>query len=253
MAVVGAGNVATSLAVALRGAGYRLSAVWSRTREAALMLAKRVDCIGVTDIKELPDVDVVFIAVSDDALPDVATAVARRLPQAIVLHTAGSVPMRVLREAGCNNCGVFYPMQTFSKERIIDFSTVSIFVEGCNEALLTFIERIASRLTNKIYRATSEQRSYLHLAAVFACNFANATYTMAAEIMQQNGLPFVALLPLIDETAAKVHQLSPQEAQTGPASRGDKGVMERQRNLLDGDLQRAYDFFSDYIQKMKRQ
>ena len=132
-------------------------------------------------------------------------------------------------------------MQTFSKSRLVDFSTVSLFVEGCCEETTAATENVARSIGARVYRATSEQRRFLHLAAVFVCNFPNALYTMAAELLERNGLPFEAMLPLIDETAAKVHQLSPREAQTGPAIRGDQAVMKRH----------TYNLLSEYIQNTK--
>lgn len=246
--LVGAGNVATSLGVALKAAGLNVAALWSRTRLAAQMLGERLGCSYHTTFEELPDADIVIVAVADSALPSVVADVAKRYPHSLVLHTAGSMPMELLRDAGCGRYGVFYPMQTFSKARVVDFSTVSTFVEGCDKAVENLIFDMAMRLGGRVYVATSEQRRYLHLAAVFACNFPNALYAMSAQLMQQHGLPFEAMLPLIDETAAKVHHLSPRDAQTGPARRGDETVMEGQKRLLDDELRTIYELLSDYIQ-----
>lgn len=251
IAIIGAGNVTASLAPALVAAGFIVVAVWSRSEESARLLSERIGSPYFTDIDSLPDADIVIISVTDNALPSVAAAVANRYKEALVLHTAGSLPMALLREAGCCRYGVFYPMQTFSKSRLVDFSTVSLFVEGCCEESVAATEDIARSIGARVYRATSEQRRFLHLAAVFVCNFPNALYAMAAELLERNGLPFEAMLPLIDETAAKVHQLSPREAQTGPARRGDTVVMQRQRELLDGELLDTYNLLSEYIQNTK--
>ena len=247
--LVGAGNLATSLAVALKNAGLSPLAVWSRTEESARLLADRVGCAFSTVIEELPPATVVIIAVADAAFYDVARRVAMRYPDALVLHTAGSVPMEALRAEGCSNYGVLYPMQTFSKKRIVDFSTVSTFIEGCDSCAAQRIRAIATALGGRVYDATSSQRRYLHLSAVFACNFANALYAMSAQLLETNGLPFDAMLPLIDETAAKVHTLQPREAQTGPARRGDAAVMQQQASMLDGELLDTYNLISNYIQK----
>ncbi len=249
IALVGAGNVATSLALALQNAGETIVAVWSRSNESAMLLGKRLECSFTTEIELLPDADIVIITVTDTALPAVARDVAKHYPKALVVHTAGSIPMSLLYESGFKYYGVFYPMQTFSKARIVDFSTVSLFVEACNKEALEMLKSLAGKLTDKVYSVTSEQRRYLHLAAVFACNFVNASYSMAAELLEQNGLPFDAMLPLIDETARKVHNLQPRDAQTGPAQRGDNSVMLQQRELLDEDFRRVYDIMSEYIQK----
>lgn len=247
--LIGAGNLATSLGVALKDAGLNLVAVWSRTEESARALGERLGVFYSADMASLPQADVVIVAVADEALPQVLPSVAELFPHALVAHTAGSISMDALRKAGCKLYGVFYPMQTFSKLRIVDYSTVSVFVEGCSPEVLERLRSIASRLTAKVYDATSEQRRYLHLAAVFACNFPNALYAMSAELLRRNGLPFEAMLPLIDETALKVHSLHPKDAQTGPARRGDEAVMQSQRALLDDELLTIYDSLSDYIIK----
>ncbi len=245
--LVGAGNLATSLGVALASSGVPPVAVWSRSQESAGLLGDRIGCPAFCDIDALPPADIVIISVSDSAIEEVAAAVATRYPDAIIAHTAGSVAMEALHRAGAVNYGVFYPMQTFSKRRVTDFSKLTVFVEGCSERVVERLEKLARLLTGNVVRATSLQRRYLHVAAVFACNFANAAYCMAAELLAKNGLPFEAMLPLIDETAAKVHSIAPLEAQTGPARRGDTAVMECHLSMLDGELKDVYALVSDYI------
>ena len=245
--LAGAGNLATSLGVALAAAGTSPVAVWSRTRESAEALGAKTGSDAFCDINLLPAADVVVISVPDAAIEEVATAFVARYPEALIVHTAGSVPMNILQGAGAANYGVFYPMQTFSKQRVADFTKLTVFVEGCNEAALSQLENLALLLTPNVERATSEQRKYLHIAAVFACNFANAAYCMAADVLEAHGLPFEAMLPLIDEAAAKVHTLSPAEAQTGPARRGDAAVMNSHLSMLDGRLKEIYSLVSDYI------
>ncbi len=251
VAIVGAGNVATSLAHALKKAEVNFVAVWSRSMASVCMLAESVDVPGYTEIQEMPDADIVIISVADDALPDIASKVAVRYKNSLVLHTAGSMSMNILADAGCISYGVLYPMQTFSKARVVDFSSVCMFVEGSTDVVATEIERLALRLTDKVCSADSKQRSFLHLAAVFACNFSNAVYSMAAEILNSHNLPFDAMLPLIDETVAKVHTMRPVEAQTGPARRGDTIVMAKHSEMLDGELKEIYNVLSKYIQNSR--
>lgn len=245
--LIGAGNLATSLGVTLALAGRNPVAVWSRSIESAQQLASRIGCDACCDIDALPSADIVIITVVDSALPVMARAVADKFPDALILHTAGSVPMNVLRDAGARRYGVFYPMQTFTRRRIADFAKITLFVEACDDENLSRIESLASVLTDKVVRATSEQRRFLHIAAVFACNFSNAAYCMAADLLAKNNLPFEAMLPLIDETAAKVHTMSPYDAQTGPARRGDVPVLKNHENMLDGRLKELYTAISDYI------
>ena len=251
--IAGAGNLATCLGEALCTAGVVPQAVWSRSEASALQLAAKLHCPHTTCIDSLPDADIVITAVSDDALPTVARKLAARYGDALLVHTAGSVPMSVWADAGASRCGVFYLMQTFSKGKSVDFGRVGIFVEACDEDGFLQLESLAHRLTQKVFRATSAQRGYLHVAAVFSCNFANAMYRMAGEILDAQGLPFEAMLPLIDETAAKLHHLSPDEAQTGPAARGDREILVRQRTMLDGLHRDVYDLVSEYISKKQKQ
>ena len=249
--LVGAGNLATCLGEALCRVGVVPQAVWSRSAASASQLATKLGCPHTTYIQSLPDADIVITAVSDDALPTVARELAGRYSDALLVHTAGSVPMSLWAEASATRYGVFYPMQTFSKGKNVDFSRLGIFLEASDENSLLQLEVLAGRLTKMVYRATSEQRAYLHIAAVFSCNFANAMYCMAAEVLEKEGLPFEVMLPLIDETAAKLHHLSPADAQTGPAARGDKEILARQSAML-GDVHRElYDLVSRYISKKR--
>ena len=133
--------------------------------------------------------------------------------------------------------GVLYPMQTFSKQREVDFGQIPCFVESNSEEDVQLLKDIASALSEKVYEASSEQRKSLHLAAVFTCNFTNHMYVLAAELLKKYGLPFEAMLPLIDETARKVHELEPLAAQTGPAVRYDENVIDEHLRMLADEPQ----------------
>lgn len=250
--LVGAGNMATAIAYALKEGGNTPVAVWSRTLESAELLGGRVGCAFTNEIASLPDADVFIISVSDNALRDVAVVVAKRFPDALLLHTAGSIPMDTLREVGATRYGVLYPMQTVNKNNPASLKNITTFIEGCCDDVIALIEKMAYVISDKVVYATSEQRCSLHVAAVFACNFPNAVYNMAYELMQRNSLPFDAMLPLIDEAARKVHHMLPQEAQTGPARRGDENVMNLHKSMLDGELANIYETLSDYIMKRNR-
>lgn len=240
--LLGAGRVATHLAPALIGAGYRVGQVWSRTSGAARALAEPLGVPYTDDLDAIaPDADIYITCVADEALPEVARKICQRLkadsqqPIAnppLLLHTAGSVPMDIWREAGAQRYGILYPLQTFSKERQVDMREVSLFVEASDEAALGAVEALARSLSDKVFRADSERRALLHIAAVFACNFTNAMYAAAHRLLATDGIPFEVLLPLIDETAAKVHALAPREAQTGPAVRGDEAVVQAHLDRL---------------------
>ena len=250
--LVGAGNMATVMAYALKESGNAPVAVWSRTLESAALLGGRVGCAFTNDIASLPAADVVIISVPDNTLHDVAAAAAQCFPDALLLHTAGSIPMDALREAGATRYGVLYPMQTVNKNSPVSLKGVTTFIEGCDDAVTEVVKKIACLISDRVVYATSEQRCSLHVAAVFACNFPNAVYNMAYELMQRSGLPFDAMLPLIDEAARKVHRMTPLEAQTGPARRGDNNVMNAHKSMLDSELADIYETLSNYIMKRNR-
>ena len=247
--IVGAGNMATALAVALEKAGRAPVAVWSRTQQSAQTLAERVGAEWHCNIDALPQAGIVIISVVDSALREIAAKVAAHFPNSIILHTAGSIPMDALHETGAARYGVLYPMQTVNKSNVVPLDDVTVFVEGCDVAVTQAVEALACTISNKVVYATSRQRTVLHVAAVFACNFPNAVYNMAAELLESNGLPFDSMLPLIDEAARKVHLMSPREAQTGPARRGDGNVMAGHKAMLDDELAAIYDQLSNYIIK----
>jgi len=240
--LIGAGNVATHLGMALQDKGHDVVQVYSRTMESASALASRLDADALTSLDAVcRDADIYLVALKDDALLNLIPSIVKGREDALFVHTAGSVGMDVWKGYAARY-GVFYPMQTFSKARAVDFSSVSFFVEASGNEELVMLKDLALSLSPKVYEATSAQRSYLHIAAVFACNFANHMYALSERLLEKNGLPFDAMLPLIDETARKVHELSPGKAQTGPAVRGDENVMNKHLDMLaeDEELQELY-------------
>jgi predicted short-subunit dehydrogenase-like oxidoreductase (DUF2520 family) len=248
---VGAGRVATHLAKALHTGGHRITAVYSRTITSAEVLASVVDAVPTNRIDALPQkADVFILSVKDSVLKDVISELRKGREQQVFLHTAGSIPMSVFGEH--QHRGVFYPMQTFSMEKNVDFSRVHIFIEGSDAETLNLARKLGETLSSHIHELSSEERRYLHLAAVFACNFANHCFSLSAEILEAHGLPFEAMLPLIKETADKVETVHPREAQTGPAARRDENVMNAQKALLADapQMQQIYDLMSKSIQRI---
>ena len=238
VALVGAGKLATNLGIALKEAGYEIVCVYSRTSASATVLAERLECKGITQLEDLPrDLALYIVSVIDSALPEVIAALPD-LTDAVVAHTAGSLPMNLLAGKALHY-GVFYPMQTFSKEVKADFSKIPCFVEGSDEWALSMLRQVGNDLSPKVVELSSEGRRYLHLSAVIASNFANHCYAMAWRLTQQYNIPFEVLLPLIEETAAKVKQINPIVGQTGPAVRGDVAVMEAQMKLLENEPEMA--------------
>lgn len=227
--LIGRGRLATNLLPALQQAGHEVSSINSRTLE------------------NLPEeADVFIIAVKDSALQEVISRATKGREQQLFVHTAGSMPMSLF-EGYTNRFGVFYPMQTFSKERLVSFADIPVFIEGDNAVL----RPLAESITHSVYELSSADRKYLHLSAVFACNFVNHCYALSAELLEKHGIPFSVMLPLIDETALKVHQLHPLEAQTGPAVRYDENVIRMQSSMLADSplLQEIYNLLSVSIHR----
>ncbi len=232
IALIGAGNLATRLGLALVEKGQTVAQVYSRTEASAQALGKMLQCPATTVLADVcTDADLYVLAVKDAAFADVAAALVPRRRQALFVHTAGSLPMSVW-EGIAPRHGVFYPMQTFSKLRSVDFSSIPIFIEANNAGDLDCLKALAATLSGSVFEADSRQRRALHLAAVFACNFTNHMYAVCGHLLDEAGLPFDVMLPLIDETAAKVHDLSPSQAQTGPAVRYDENVITRHLEAL---------------------
>ena len=230
--LIGAGRLATNLGVALRKAGHDVPCVYSRTLESAQTLTAIIGGEAVNDIGHIPlQADVFIVALKDDVLADMLPLITCGREHQLFVHTAGSMPMSMWQGL-TTHYGVFYPMQTFSKERLVDFSEISVFLESSDKETMQKIRQLAESITAHIYELDSDGRKVLHLAAVFACNFVNHCYALSSDVLERCGLPFDVMLPLIDETARKVHELSPQQAQTGPAVRYDQNVMDMQAAMI---------------------
>lgn len=250
--IIGAGNLATQLGLALKDAGQEVVQVYSRTEESAKLLADRLSCawtISTNDILE--DADCYIFSVKDSVLELLITEVCKKISKGTFLHTAGSMPYDIFK-AKVKCYGVLYPLQTFSKERKVDFKEIPIFIEGSTVEAYRRLQMLAELLSPKIYPLTSEARRYLHLAAVWACNFTNHCYTIAQDVLEREQIPFEVLLPLINETARKVNEVKPNKAQTGPAVRYDRNVIEKQINLMESSplQQELYKLLSKSIHKM---
>ena len=246
---IGAGNLATNLAKALYYKGFRIVQVYSRTEESARTLAQAVEAAYTTDLSSVAaDARLYIVSLKDAAFVQLLPEIVAGKENALWVHTAGSIPMDVW--AGkVNRYGVFYPMQTFSKQREVKFQEVPFFVEAKRPEDVELLKAVAATLSEKVYEASSEQRKSLHLAAVFICNFTNHMYALAADLLEKYNLPFDVMLPLIDETARKVHELAPRDAQTGPAVRYDENVMSNHLAMLVDSpaLQEIYKLMSKSI------
>lgn len=254
--LVGSGNVATSLGLALCKAGHEIVQVCSAHLSHAQELAQRLASSAFTDnLVDLEQADAYVLSVADASLQGVATAVSETLAQngrnsnAVVIHTAGSLPIDVIPYP---HRAVLYPMQTFSKAAPADFAHLPLFLEAADSEADRVVSLLAHSLSDQVFRLSTDERKYLHLAAVFCCNFANHCMAIGAEVLKAHGLPFAVMMPLVEGMTQKLYRLSPREAQTGPAARRDANVMESQLGLLqedgDADLAKIYEILSSHIQ-----
>lgn len=244
--LVGTGNVAHHLGLALLDAGHEIVQLLGRNKEKTKALAKKLSVDFSVDFGELnKTADLIILAVSDNALAELAGKIDPG--KALVVHTSGSVPVDVL--SALPNYGVFYPLQTFSKERPVDFSDIPIFVEANSEKNVRRLKNLALQLSPKVEICDSEHRKYLHLAAVFACNFSNHMYAIAECLLEKHGLKFEHFAPLILETAQKAIDKKPKNAQTGPALRNDQNTINEHVALLADhpEYQKIYSFVSKSI------
>lgn len=250
--LIGAGNLATNLGKALLAAGHDILQVYSRTMESASALVTLAGGAPVTDISQVRnDADMYVVSVKDAVMGDLIPVLCKGKENKVFVHTAGSMPMDVFRGMAMHY-GVLYPMQTFSKEKEVEFSAIPCFIEANDDFAHQQIAALAHDLSRNVYELSSEDRKYLHLSAVFACNFVNHCYAVSHDLLEKHGIPFEVMLPLIDETARKVHVLAPKAAQTGPAVRFDQNVIRNQAALLKENplLKDIYERMSVSIHRM---
>jgi len=225
--ILGSGNVAQQLVSAFEKAdNIQLVQVFSRKQNAISTLSKSVSIIQ--DYNQLEPVDLIIIVVSDDAIVNVSEQIP--FQNKLVVHTSGSVSMESLSDA--NRKGVFYPLQTLSKTKEINFMEVPLCIEAETNSDLKLLHQVASAISNNVYEIDSNQRKSLHIAAVFVNNFANHLFQIGKEICIKQGVSFEILKPLIFETANKINTLSPKDAQTGPAKRNDTTTINKHLDFL---------------------
>lgn len=248
ISLAGSGNIAWHLADALNHAGFKLDYIYARNAETGGEIAKEFDFKYTDNIRDLRESEIVMLCVPDTAIKDLAVELVGS--NKLIVHTSGATSIDVLGDI--KRKGVFYPTQSFSREKQVVFSQVPVLLETNNTADYKLLNIVASELTDKVIKADSRERLYLHLAAVFACNFTTALYAIGKELMEQNtSLDFKLLLPLIEETAGKIRYLDPVSAHTGPAVRKDEDTLKKHLGLLEDkpEMKEIYNWFTRKIQE----
>lgn len=247
--IIGSGNVATHLAAAFKNAGHRIVQVYSRNMQNAALLAYHVGAEAIDTPESInPETDLFILAIKDDAIAGFVPYLSSF--HKLIAHTSGAVDMQALLDITPNS-GVFYPLQTFSKTKEVNFREVPMCIEGADETVSKTLEGLARDISNNVYRVNSLQRKVLHLAAVFACNFTNHLYAISQQLLAGSGMDFDMLRPLIAETADKIKEHTPDTVQTGPAVRNDEQTMNSHLQMLQKQplLQEIYTLLSQDIIK----
>ncbi len=246
---IGSGNVATQLGLAFKAKGIIIKQVYSKSTSNAEILAKKLDADYISEIEDLyMDADFYFYALKDSVLRSTLKKI--DMPTGIQVHTGGSISISEF-EGLTSRFGVFYPLQTFSVNRAIDFKNIPICIEASNVDVQERLLSLAELISDRTYQMNSENRRKLHLAAVFACNFTNYMYDISSKLLAESGISFDIMHPLILETAEKIKSLTPFQAQTGPAVRLDEKTISKHLALLskDSESKEIYKLLTKSINK----
>ena len=243
--IIGSGNVAYHLAKAFTQNNIEVSQIFGRNEVELNKISEELNIPYST--KDLDDADLYLISVSDSAVEQVSDLI--KTEKALVAHTSGSLPLEILK--GNYRKASFYPLQTFSKTKNLDYSKIPFFIETENQIDEKSLFELASLISDHVETSDYEKRKYIHLTAVFACNFVNHLFARAKEIADSQDLDFNYFIPLIDETVEKIHHLEPKLAQTGPAVRGDERILKLHEELIkDEQHLKVYQLMNESIKKM---
>lgn len=255
VSIIGSGNVATHMARALHAVGYDIRQVFSLHYDHAARLARQVEAMPVDQVSQLdPTADVYLLAVTDDAIYDLASALrpmaASHANHPLFLHTSGSTPADVLSPLS-SSYGVVWSPQTFVRNQQMDYSQLPLCIEGSSPEVTAAIEQFFSSVSTHLFHLDSQQRRWAHLAAVMISNFGNAVNALAQEVTTTHGIDFSMLRPLAEATVEKMNQGPLWPQQTGPAIRRDQKTIEAQRQLLadQPQLLQLYNLLTDIIQQ----
>lgn len=238
----GAGRVAAALSGKFYDTGHRIEMIVSVSESNGRSLAGSCDAIWSPDLDFPRTSDIIIVAVPDHLLGSVLARINCH-PDTLVAHTAGSIGLDIFPE-NIKRTGVFYPLQTFSRGRNVDFNGLPFLLESSDSLLYAELKGLAESTGGRTFSVSTEQRIMLHLAAVFICNFTNHMLSGGKQVADKTGLPFDILYPLLQETVSKAMAIGPENAQTGPAVRNDRNTIEKHMELLS---------FSPELQKMYRE
>lgn len=250
---LGSGNLATHVALALKSAGETIVQVYSPNFEHARELADKIGAEPVSDLSCLKQTDVYISAVKDNAQETVWQNLSSNgyiHDSSLMFHTSGSIGLDEVRKY-FKRSAVFYPLQSFSKHRAVDLSDAPFLIDASSKETEEIAVSLAHKISSNVSVMDSEKRKVVHLAAVFASNFANNMYSIAADILGKDDIPFSILAPLIRETAAKIEGMHPVDAQTGPAVRGDMNIMKAHLGRLSSNYAEIYSMVSGNIERMR--
>src|SRR5690554_3485682 len=243
--IVGTGRVAHHLGSKLKSVGHSIDAVWGRNTAKAESLSKTLKTESLPDLNDIPKDCLALICVSDGAIADVISKIQNDIK---VAYTSGSIRIEDLPKR--ENLGVFYPLQSFSKNKAFDFSSVPFLIEANSASFETELKNLAKDISSNVISANSQDRYNTHIAAVMVNNFTNFLYHLAEEHLKEHHLNFDLLKPLIKETVNKLDELSPLEAQTGPAARGDQKIIQNHLNSITRpETKQVYQLLSTLIEK----
>lgn len=243
--IIGSGNVAYHLAKAFIKYGISVKQIFGRNENDLKSIFDENKIAYSTE--NLADADFYLICVSDSSVAKVSKLIKKG--NCLVAHTSGSLPVDILE--GNYRKASFYPLQTFSKSKDLDYSKIPFFIEAENDSDNEFLKNTAMKISKKVMDSDYEKRKYIHLTAVFSCNFVNHLFARAKEISDSQDIPFEFFLPLIDETVEKIHYLNPKDAQTGPAVRNDQRVLELHKKLISDSQQlKIYQTLNESIKEM---
>lgn len=242
--IIGSGNVAYHMAKAFSLKKIPLLQIFGRNGEELKKISEELDVPYSTE--HLENADLYIICVSDNSVENVSKIITKK--DALVAHTSGSLPKEIL--SGEYRKSSFYPLQTFSKSKELEYEKIPFFIETENEEDKQILFDLASQISENVMESSHEKRKYIHLTAVLACNFVNHLFARAKDVSDSQDIPFDYFLPLIDETVKKIHEIDPKAAQTGPAVRNDVRVLKLHEQLLKGESLEIYKTMNHSIQKM---